>query len=132
MTSNYHDLETRFGSVRAVEMRVNSDGRWKQCLAYQSRFDHPSVHLLGWFCDGTGSKPNPDSLACTLDKLTLTKQLSSREADEFLRNRMTKPAHCSAQGVTQTTDTGSRRISPPSRWSQPTSSTPLPRPARYY
>lgn len=123
MMSTYHDLETRFGSVRAVEMRADIDGRWKQCLAYRSRFDHPSVYLMGWYCDGTGNKPSPHQLACTLDKLTLTRELVSREADAFIRGRMAKSATCSADSVTQTTDTGSRRVSSPARWSQPSART---------
>ncbi len=122
MTSTYHDLETRFGSIRAVEMRADIDGRWKQCLAYRSRFDHPSVYLMGWYCDGTGNKPSPHQLACTLDKLTLTRDLPSREANEFIRGRMARSANCSADSVSQTTDTSYRRgVSPPSRWSQPNS-----------
>lgn len=127
MTSTYHDLETRFGSVRAVEMRADIDGRWKQCLAYRSRFDSSSVYLMGWYCDGTGNKPSPHQLACTLDKLTLSRELPTREADAFIRSRMAKSANCSAEAVTQTTDMGYRRsVSPPSRWSQPNSKTPLP------
>lgn len=127
MTSTYHDLETRFGSVRAVEMRADIDGRWKQCLAYRSRFDVPSVYLMGWYCDGTGTRPSPHQLACTLDKLTLTRDLPSREANEFIRSKMARSANCSADPVTQTTDTGSRRVSSPSRWSRPSASTQLPR-----
>jgi hypothetical protein len=41
MLPNFYDLETRFGAVRAREMRVDADGRWKQCLAFRSRFDTP-------------------------------------------------------------------------------------------
>jgi hypothetical protein len=46
-------------------------------------------------------------------------ELASKDADDYLRARMSKPASCRGTPVTQTTDTGSRGVSPPSRWSQP-------------
>jgi hypothetical protein len=119
LTQTHYDLDTRFGEYRATEMRVDTDGRWKQCLAYRSRFDTASVYLTGWYCDGTGSRPSVNSLACILDKLVIERELASKDADAFLRGRMAKSAYCRADSVTQTTDTGHRGVSPPSRWSQP-------------
>ena len=120
MTSIYHDLETRFGALRATEFRVESDGQWKQCLAFASRFDTTAFYLVGSFCDASGAKPNAGTLACMLDKLTLDRDLASRDADAFLRTRMARPASCSAIPVSQTTDTGSRpRVAPPQNWSLP-------------
>lgn len=119
MSQTHHDLDTRFGEYRATEMRVDTDGRWKQCLAYRSRFDTAAVYLTGWYCDGSGSKPSANALACILDKLVIEHELASKEADAFLRGRMSKAGHCQAAPVTQTTDTGHRGMSPPSRWSQP-------------
>jgi len=100
-------------------MRVDTDGRWKQCLAFRSRFETPAVYLTGWYCDGSGSKPSANSLACVLDKLVIERELTSKDADAFMRGRMAKSAHCQADTVTQTTDTGHRGVSPPSRWQQP-------------
>jgi hypothetical protein len=120
MSSNYHDLETRFGSVRATEVRLESDGQWKQCLAFVSRFDTTALYLIGWFCDASGAKPSAATLACTIDKLTLNKDLASKEADTFMRTQAVKPASCSAIPVSQTTDMRSRsNISSPQRWSTP-------------
>jgi hypothetical protein len=50
------DWQTDKGSI-AVETRVETDGRWKQCLAFSSRFDTRAVFLSGWTCDATGTKP---------------------------------------------------------------------------
>lgn len=116
MLSTRYDLDTRFGEFRATEMRVDADGRWKQCLAYRSRFETASVYLTGWFCDGTGAKPSADLLACMLDKLALDNTLASKEADEFLRGRMNKAMRCQAAPVTQTTDTGRSTLRSPSRY----------------
>jgi hypothetical protein len=119
LTQMHYDLDTRFGEYRATEMRIDTDGRWKQCLAYRSRFDTASVYLTGWYCDASGSKPGAEALACILDRLVIERDLASNEADAFLRARMAKPARCQAAPVTQTTDTGHRGVSPPSRWSRP-------------
>ena len=119
MSQTNYDLDTRFGEYRATEMRVDTDGRWKQCLAFRSRFDTAAVYLTGWYCDGSGSKPSANALACVLDKLVIERELASKEADAFLRGRMAKSAHCQADAVTQTTDTSHRGVSPPWRWSQP-------------
>ena len=119
MSQTNYDLDTRFGEYRATEMRVDTDGRWKQCLAFRSRFETVAVYLTGWYCDGSGSKPSANALACVLDKLVIERDLASKEADTFMRGRMAKSAHCQADTVTQTTDTGSRGVSPPWRWQQP-------------
>jgi hypothetical protein len=116
----HYDLETRFGEFRATEMRVDTDGRWKNCLAFRSRLDTAAVYFTGWYCDGSGTKPGAQALACMLDRLVLDTDVASKEANGFLRTRMTKAAYCSAEAVTQTTDTGQRRTTSPSRWSQPT------------
>ena len=76
-----HDLETRFGPLRATDVRVDTDGRWKQCLTYYSRFATDDVVLAGWYCDASGGKPSPDRLACLLDQLVLDGPL------EFPRRR---------------------------------------------
>jgi hypothetical protein len=120
MLPTHYDLETRFGELRATEMRVDTDGRWKQCLAFRSRLDIAAIYLTGWYCDGSGSKPGAHALACMLDRLTLDAPLASKEADQFLRARMARAATCSAEQVTQTIDVRNRRMSPPARWSQPT------------
>jgi hypothetical protein len=125
MLPNFYDLETRFGAVRAMEMRVDADGRWKQCLAFQSRFDNPAIYLMGWSCDATGAQPSASALACTLDTFKMDGKLASTEADAFMRARMNRPANCSAQPVSQTYDTRIHRVSPPSRWSRPTARTHL-------
>jgi hypothetical protein len=118
-SSTHYDLDTRLGAVRATDIRVDSDGQWKQCLAFVSRFDTTSVYLMGWYCDASGAKPSATKLACTLDRLELDSPLASREADAYLRERVVRPATCSAWPVTQTIDTTPRRPSPPSRWSTP-------------
>jgi hypothetical protein len=119
MSGTHHDLDTRFGEYRATEMRVDADGRWKQCLAFRSRLETTAVYLTGWYCDGSGSKPSPGALACLLDKLVIERELPVKDADTFMRWRMTKAAYCQATPVTQTTDTGHRGVASPSRWSQP-------------
>jgi hypothetical protein len=116
----HYDLETRFGEFRATDMRVDTDGRWKNCLAFRSRLDTASVYFTGWYCDGSGSRPGAQALACMLDRLVLDADVASKEANGFLRARMTRAAYCSAEAVTQTSDTGQRRTTSPSRWSQPT------------
>ena len=103
-------------------MRVDTDGRWKQCLAFRSRLETPAIYVTGWYCDATGSKPGADTLACMLDRLTVDGQLAIKEADDFMRAHMAKPAFCTAEPVNQTSDGGARRRpSSPSRWSQPSS-----------
>jgi hypothetical protein len=119
-SSVYHDLDTRFGPARATEMRVDSDGQWKQCLSFASRFDTTAVYFVGWFCDASGAKPSPDRLACLLDKITLNKELTSKEADAFIREKMARGPMCAATPVSQTIDTRSYRTPQnPARWSQP-------------
>ena len=115
----HHDLETRFGSVRAMEMTVVADGRRKLCLGYLSRFDTTALQLKGWSCEANGDKPSPDRLACMLDRLTVDAPLPVKTADDVLRERLARPARCWSTPVTQTTDTRVRRPSPPARWSTP-------------
>jgi hypothetical protein len=119
-TQNYYDLETRFGDVRAADMRAYTDGRWKLCLSFLSRFDIASVFLAGWYCDASGAKPSAHALACMLDRLALDKPLASKSADAFIRARIARPPACSAMPVSQTADTRSRTSkNSPAKWSMP-------------
>jgi hypothetical protein len=88
----HYDLETRFGEFRATDMRVDTDGRWKNCLAFRSRLDTASIYFTGWYCDGSGSKPGAQALACMLDRLVLDADVASKEANGFLRARLTRAA----------------------------------------
>ena len=119
-SQSHYDVETRFGAWRATDLRVDSDGQWKQCLAFVSRFDTAAMYLMGWYCDASGAMPSASTLACILDKLTLDATVASAEADTYLRQRAGRPASCSAVPVAQTVDTRPRR-SPqnPARWSTP-------------
>lgn len=105
LTTTYYDLDTRFGPVRAADLRIDSDGRRKLCLAYLSRFETPAVYLKGWYCEASGAKPSIHRLACLIDKIVVDAPLAVPEADAFLRERMRRGATCSAAPVTQTTDT---------------------------
>ena len=89
-------------------MRVDTDGRWKLCLTYYSRFASDDVVLAGWYCDASGGKPSPDRLACLLDRLVLDAPLQSRDADAFMREQAARAPRCSASPVSQTVDTRSR------------------------
>lgn len=122
--SIYYDLETRFGPIRATEFTAATDGRAKLCIAWLTRFETAAVYLKGWFCEASGARPSFQELACMLDKLVLDRNLSSKEATAFLRERMKRPPRCSADPVSQSVDTRAR--------SMPVS-TPFtrPRPSRY-
>jgi hypothetical protein len=113
----FYDLNTRFGQVRATEMRADVDGQRKQCIGFVSRFDTPFAHLSGWHCTAGGAKPDAIALACILDQLVLDSTLALPEADAFFRTHAALPPSCSADPVTQTTDTRTyvprQRIDPP-------------------
>lgn len=122
LSTRYHDLETRFGAVRAADLNVTADGFIKQCLVFLSRFETNAVYLKGWLCETSGAKPSADKLACMIDRMVLEKPMASKEAEAFLRAKMAKPASCSAVPVSQTTDTRARATpSSPQRWSTPSS-----------
>ena len=101
----FYDLQTRFGELRATDMRADVDGQRKQCLGFVSRFDTPFAHLSGWYCTASGAKPGAVELACMLDQLVLDTPLVSPQADAFFRTRAALASSCSAEPVTQTTDT---------------------------
>lgn len=112
-SSTYYDLQTRFGQVRAANFQVNSDGQIKLCVSYLSRFDTTAVYLKGWYCEASGARPNFHTLACILDRVTLKGVLPTAAAQSFFEERMKRPARCSAEPVSQTTDTRPPR--PPRR-----------------
>ncbi|MBN9584007.1 MAG: hypothetical protein BGN84_06175 [Afipia sp. 62-7] len=111
--SNYYDLQTRFGPVRAASFQTNADGRIKLCVSYLSRFDTNAVYLKGWLCEASGVRPNFHTLACLLDRITLKGALPTTAAQTFFEERLTRSARCSAEPVSQTTDTRPPR--PPRR-----------------
>jgi hypothetical protein len=106
---SFYDLETRFGQVRASEFTISADGRTKLCLAYLSRFASPSFYLKGWYCEANGARASYSELACVLDKLTLRHPLPSPEANAFIEENMKHAARCTAEPVSQTTDTSPRQ-----------------------
>jgi hypothetical protein len=111
--SNYYDLQTRFGPVRAANFQINSDGQTKLCVSYLSRFDTTAVYIKGWYCEASGARPNFHTLACMIDRITLKGVLPTAAAQSFFEERMKRSARCSAEPVSQTTDTRPPR--PPRR-----------------
>lgn len=103
--TTYYDLQTRFGPVRAASFQANSDGQTKLCVSYLSRFETDAVYLKGWLCEASGARPNFHSLACLLDRITLKGVLPTAAAQGFFEERMKRSARCSAEPVSQTTDT---------------------------
>jgi hypothetical protein len=101
----FYDLHTRFGEIRATEMRADVDGQRKLCLGFVSRFDTPFAHLSGWYCTASGTRPGAVELACMLDQFVLSSPLASPLADAFFRTRAALAPTCSADPVSQTTDT---------------------------
>ncbi|EKS33117.1 hypothetical protein [Afipia clevelandensis] len=112
-TATYYDLQTRFGPVRAASFRINADGQIKLCVSYLSRFETTAVYLKGWYCESSGARPNFHTLACMIDKITLKGVLPTAAAQGFFEERMKRSARCSAEPVSQTTDT--RPARPPRR-----------------
>jgi hypothetical protein len=101
----YYDLETRFGTVRAVDMQVNVDGLTKLCLGFVSRFDVADAYLAGWVCSADGAKPDAYELACRIDHIVVDAALPAPGADAFFRSRQARASTCAAAPVAQTSDT---------------------------
>jgi len=112
-STTYYDLQTRFGPVRAASFQANSDGQTKLCVSYLSRFETEAVYLKGWLCEASGARPNFHTLACMLDRIALKGMLPTAAAQAFFEERMKRSARCSAEPVSQTTDT--RPARPPKR-----------------
>ncbi|MBN9582176.1 MAG: hypothetical protein J0G37_11855 [Afipia sp.] len=111
--TTYYDLETRFGPVRAANFQINADGRIKLCVSYVSRFDTDALRYKGWLCEASGARPNFTALACILDRITLKNPLPTAAAQTFFDSRASRSPRCTAEPVSQTTDTRPRR--PPRR-----------------
>ena len=82
-------------------------------MSYLSRFDTTAVYIKGWYCEASGARPNFHTLACMLDRVTLKGVLPTAAAQSFFEERMKRSARCSAEPVSQTTDTRPPR--PPRR-----------------
>jgi hypothetical protein len=91
-----YELQTRFGTYQATELQVDMIGRWKDCVAFLSRFATPAVYVKGWYCDDIGKKPKADRVACALDGLALDHSLTSANADAFMREHIARPSFCGA------------------------------------
>lgn len=111
--TTYYDLETRFGPVRAANFQINSDGQIKLCVSYLSRFDTTAVYLKGWYCEASGARPNFHTLACMIDRISVKGVLPTAAAQTFFEERMKRSPRCTAEPVSQTTDTRPPR--PPRR-----------------
>jgi hypothetical protein len=105
LTSTFYDLETRFGPLRAAEMRVDIDGRRKLCFAFLSRFETPYLYMKGWICEASGAQPSAGQLACIINRIAFDRPLASTDADVFVREQLARGAFCQATPVSQTTDT---------------------------
>lgn len=105
----YYDLETRFGPVRAARFQIKADGRFKLCMGYVSRFETGALAFKGWYCEANGGKPSPYGLACLIDKVTVKGPLPSEAAQAFFLQRAARGPRCTADPVTQTTDTSPRK-----------------------
>jgi len=114
MTRSY-EVQTRFGLYQAADLQIDMVGRWKDCLAFMSRFETNSIYIKGWYCDDVGNKPKAEKLACVLDSVVIDRALESASATAFMREHSARPGFCGA--VDRGEDHGVRALTAlPSQW----------------
>jgi len=87
-------IDSKFGPVALVDFAIAANGGVRRCLGFARPFRDPSLQIAGWYCSAGEEVVNRATVACALDRLTLTSAGGDDKVAELFARAEIKRAFC--------------------------------------
>ncbi len=105
-------IDSKFGPAPLVDFAVASGGKERRCLGFARPFDQPAMQIAGWYCSAGQEVVDRATLACVLDRLTLSAG-GDPHADEVFARAEVKRTFCGQRSpILAATPERAERIAP--------------------
>jgi hypothetical protein len=90
-------LRTKFGDLPAINMRVQGQDGWRNCLAVAGGWSDPRLGLVAWWCNPGPEMVALGEFACLLDRLALMSSGNEEQLAEFFARAELRRSFCNPQ-----------------------------------
>lgn len=103
-------IDSKFGPVPLVSFTSHAAGKTQPCVGFAQSFETPRLQIAGWSCQGDNTQTQRQTIACTLDRLTMLSAGNDPKLAELFARAELKRAGCTganaqpADWVTATND----------------------------
>jgi hypothetical protein len=97
-------FSSKFGGFAGARAWLADDDTERPCLVFRHEDRGADFTIAGWYCSAGGSDPEPQVLACLLDRLTLAEAVDDPGLERIFAAAAKQPATC--QPSPQETVTG--------------------------
>lgn len=91
-------LKTKFGMLPIVNMRVESKGGWRNCIAVAGSWNDPRFGLVAWWCNEGPEMVDLGEFACVIDRTALMSAGGDERLAEFFARAELMRNYCGGQG----------------------------------
>jgi hypothetical protein len=86
-------IDSKFGAVTLLGLS-GRDGEARPCLGFMKGFDHPSLRISGWSCQGGTLPARRAAISCILDRLMLLTAGNDPKLAELFARAELKRGNC--------------------------------------
>jgi len=87
-------LPSKFGGFASAGAWLADDDTERPCLVFRHEDRGADFEIAGWYCSAGGSDPEPQALACLLDRLTLADTVDDPGLKRIFTAAAKQPATC--------------------------------------
>lgn len=90
-------IRTKFGDLPAINMRVQGNDGWRNCVAATGSWSDPRFGLVVWWCNPGYEIVALGELACLIDRIALMSAGGDDQLAEFFAHAELRRIHCDSR-----------------------------------
>jgi hypothetical protein len=87
--------DTKFGPIDLVDFAIGGPGGARRCAGFVRSVGEPRLQIAGWYCNGGPELVDRSTIACLLDRLTVSPAASDPTLTEFFSRAELRRNFCS-------------------------------------
>lgn len=94
-------IDSKFGPVPLVSFTSHAAGKAQTCVGFVQSFETPRLQIAGWSCLGDNTQMQRQTIACTLDRLTMLSAGNDPKLAELFARAELKRTGCGGTNAQQ-------------------------------
>jgi hypothetical protein len=91
--------DSKFGPIDLVDFSIGGSGAARRCAGFVRGVNEPHLQIAGWYCNGGPELVDRSSIACLLDRLTVSSAASDPTLTEFFSRAELRRNFCSQKAA---------------------------------